>query len=67
MNGIVVNIDFDGKLVFAGRGTHRLAMAKSAALPVIPIFIRKIHVDSLRNKLWQKNLISMKLYKKTYE
>jgi len=67
MNGIVVNIDFDGKLVFAGRGTHRLAMAKSASLPVIPIFIRKIHIDSLRNKLWQKNLISMKLYKKNYE
>jgi|688.fasta_scaffold22731_2 hypothetical protein len=67
MDGIVVNIDFDGKLVFAGRGTHRLAMAKSASLPVVPIFIRKIHIDSLRNKLWQKNLISMKLSKKKYE
>jgi hypothetical protein len=59
MNGIVIDINDNGKLIFTGRGTHRLAMAKSASLQVVPIYLRKIHLNSLRNKVWQKYLITI--------
>jgi len=67
MNGIVLNIDYEGNLIFAGRGTHRLAMAKCALLPLIPFYIRKIHASSIRTGSWKKNLLSPGLRLKANE
>jgi hypothetical protein len=53
MNGIVLNVDIDSELIFAGRGSHRLAMAISASLDYIPVFFRQIHYESLLSGKWR--------------
>jgi len=60
MDGIAVDINYDGKLLFTGRGTHRLAMAQSASLEIIPIYVRKLHLESLQNRVWDKFLVKSK-------
>lgn len=54
MNGITINIDADSTLIFAGRGSHRLAMAIAASLDTVPVLFRKINSSVLKTAKWER-------------
>lgn len=56
MDGVTIEILDDGEPVFAGRGTHRLAMSCAAERPWTPAFLVGISRNSLITKNWSRHL-----------
>lgn len=46
--GILMHIDRNGKLLFGNEGYHRLALARIAKLPIIPVRLGIVHPDALK-------------------
>ncbi len=49
--GIMVGVGRDGKLIFMGRGTHRLAIAQLLELELVPVGICTIHTQATETRL----------------
>ena len=47
--GIRVHLDRHGRFLFAGNGTHRLAIARILDLPVVPVGLMTAHPDAIRD------------------
>lgn len=56
MDGVTIEILDDGEPVFAGRGTHRLAMSLAAERLWTPAYLVGISRNSLISKSWTRHL-----------
>jgi hypothetical protein len=57
-SGVIICVARDGRLLFARRGCHRLAIAQSFRLAFIPAQIGIVHEQAVATGCWRKNLLT---------
>lgn len=51
-DGIFIAVGREGKLIFTGRGKHRLGIARGLKIASLPVCVTAVHADCLDNGAW---------------